>query len=222
MGGVLVGDAAYRAYANMLGVTPRQGPAIQGVEMAEEVRIEVVIAADADASMHKLPAREALGVFSVPSLDRKTSATSYAIGTKAVTVELMTSCHGEPETSPVRVPQFDTWAAPMRFADYLLEDSQTAALLQGHGIVVNVPTPARFALHRLLALGDRSGALDRCGSGGLEQAEALLDVLAEERPGDLLLAADAAARAGGELLLQLRSGLQRLRPELAKHVRAAL
>ena len=44
----------------------------------------------------------------------------------------------------------------MRFLEYLLEDRQVAAIAFRSGILVNVPTPARFALHKLQALMQRA------------------------------------------------------------------
>lgn len=53
-------------------------------------------------------------------------------------------------------------------------------MLHGAGVLVTVPDPVRFALHRLILSQRRSDPTK--ARRDLRQAETLLDVLAEERP----------------------------------------
>lgn len=66
--------------------------------------------------------------------------------------------------------------------NYLLAEPVAAAIVGGSGILVNVPSPARFAFHHL-------GTVQR--RKDLRQAEQLLEVLREDRPGDVRAAANA-------------------------------
>jgi hypothetical protein len=66
--------------------------------------------------------------------------------------------------------------------DYLLEDPLPAAVVGGSGVFVNVPSPARFAFHKLGTARRRKD---------LRQAQQLLEVLHEDRPDDLRSAANA-------------------------------
>jgi hypothetical protein len=66
----------------------------------------------------------------------------------------------------------------------------------GDGVLVNVPSPARFALHKLIIAGERTAAFAAKSSKDVMQAELLIDVLLDDRPGDLLLAWDALRERG--------------------------
>ena len=55
---------------------------------------------------------------------------------------------GEGEKARRRV-RFAANAAPVRYLDYVLEDAQPAAVVNGGGVLVRVPSPARFAIHKL-------------------------------------------------------------------------
>ena len=47
----------------------------------------------------------------------------------------------------------------------------------------------------------------------------LLDLLVDERPGDLSLAMEAAGRIGGKFVAQMRAGMASLEPALQARVR---
>jgi hypothetical protein len=79
-------------------------------------------------------------------------------------------------------------AQTIRYLDYLLYQEINAVVLHGAGIPVNVPAPERYALHKILVsqmrIADaRSQAKAR---KDLDQAGALVLVLAELRPDDLI------------------------------------
>ena len=50
----------------------------------------------------------------------------------------------------VELPQFKAAAQPLRFLDYLIENPIKAAIVGGDGVLVNIPRPERFALHKLI------------------------------------------------------------------------
>jgi len=58
---------------------------------------------------------------------------------------MLTPLIGKPSSKPVLITALNTYAEPMRFLDYLLVDTQSAILIARAGILVNVPTPARYA-----------------------------------------------------------------------------
>jgi hypothetical protein len=61
---------------------------------------------------------------------------------------------------------------PLRFLDFLIYDALPAALLHGGGILVNVPRPERYALHKLIVAGIERDRQDRQGSGTSRDAAA--------------------------------------------------
>ena len=83
-----------------------------------------------------------------------------------------------------------------QIAVYFLEDIQPAVLLHAHGIMVNVPAPARFAIHKCVLSQRRKAAFAAKAHKDLLQAEQVFQVLAEDRPGDLWPAFEAAQARG--------------------------
>lgn len=72
---------------------------------------------------------------------------------------------------------------------------------------MNVPTPARFALHKLLVAQLRPAAFAAKADKDLLQAVQLLEVLVEERPGDIALAWTALESLGPTVMKKIRRGL---------------
>ena len=71
-----------------------------------------------------------------------------------------------------------------------------------------MPSPARFALHKLVVSQTRSVIQQTKGGKDLHQAALLLEVLAEDRPDDLLAAAGAFAESGPAVTRKVLRGLQ--------------
>jgi hypothetical protein len=85
----------------------------------------------------------------------------------------------------------------VRFLEYLIENAQPAVLVAKAGILVNVPTPARFALHKLVISNRRAAAFQVKARKDIDQAEQLLLVLLRHRPGDLRQAWDSGFGTAG-------------------------
>jgi hypothetical protein len=99
-----------------------------------------------------------------------------------------------------------TDAQPLRFLDYLIHEPEPAVILHDAGIYVQVPSPARFAVHKLIVSRRRKeGAAKR--DKDIQQADALLRALTEKRPHDLKLAWDEAWARGPKWRQLLEEGL---------------
>jgi hypothetical protein len=105
--------------------------------------------------------------------------------------------------------------------DYVLEESVDAAVIVGGGIHVNIPGPARFALHKLWLASERSAAEAAKARKDLRQAEQILEVLADDRPGDVSEAWVALGRRKS-LMRGAKASLQRLAPALRDRLRVIL
>jgi hypothetical protein len=109
------------------------------------------------------------------------------------------------------------------FLEYLLEDTQKAVLLQKGGVLVNVPSPARFSLHKLVVARRRPIAQRAKALKDQQQAAQLIECLLNQRPGDLWLALDAAlAHPSQKFKDTLRAGIENLDPELKEPLTAYL
>ena len=95
------------------------------------------------------------------------------------------------------MPRFDIAAQPLSGIDYLIAESVRAVIIGGSGVLVNVPKPARFAFHKLWVAQQRNISEQAKARKDIRQAEQLLEVLAEDRPGDLTAAWRAAEKRRG-------------------------
>jgi hypothetical protein len=99
----------------------------------------------------------------------------------------------------------------MRFLDYLLEDTQKTVLLHKEGVVANVPSPGRFAVHKLVLGERRSSSEATKAKKDTAQATQLVACLLDSRPGDLWLALDAASEYPSKGFMQtLNVGINKL------------
>ena len=97
----------------------------------------------------------------------------------------LTPLVGRARKRTIQLPTLGVDAKALRFLDYLLADTLRAAVLTGSGVLVRVPTPERYALHKLI-IAQRRNAVDKDKAiKDLAQARALLEVLLEDRPDDL-------------------------------------
>jgi hypothetical protein len=88
-----------------------------------------------------------------------------------------------------------TAAEPLRFLDFLIYEPVKAALLRGGGVAVTVPSPERFAVHKLILFRRRKSSEAKADKD-LRQAAVLLQILLQKRPEDLKRVWDEAAQRG--------------------------
>ena len=84
------------------------------------------------------------------------------------------------------------------------------AVVNGGGVLVNVPDPARFALHKLIVAGERDAFMHTKREKDLHQAAQLLALLVQERPGDVRIAWDEIKRRGRGWQRRITDGLNAL------------
>lgn len=223
MGGVLVGTQAFGICGNMLGVRfDKQTLRTEDVDLAQDRAIGIALSQEtAPVDVARSLTGAGLGFFAVPSLDPRQPSTSFKIRGRELRVDFLTSLVGEDSEAPVFLPSLGVSAHPLRLLDFLIESPAQAVVAAGAGILVNVPDPARYALHKLWISSRRSVSEQTKAAKDLWQAAALLEILLEDRPGDLLVAWDALGRdasAPAAVLLAAR----RLEPALRDRLQDVL
>lgn len=78
------------------------------------------------------------------------------------------------------------------------------AIPVGAGLLIRVPNPARFALHKLVVSQRRPVAMAVKSRKDILQANLVLDVLKDLRPGDVVDAAEVACEIGGKFMQRLK------------------
>ena len=126
---------------------------------------------------------------------------------------------------PIRIPNLDVALQPLRFMEFSLEGVQQTTLFDptGRCVVVNLPAPQRYAVHKLLIIGERAGAFKAKVSKDLAQAAALMSYFVANDPEALQEAwADALGRGPGwrKRAAEGLKALGRVEPEIARELGA--
>lgn len=222
-GAALVGTIAFRAYANMLGVTWANDIGTQDVDIAADNRYILALPRSGkDFSLRQLILDSGLGFIEVPTLNRKQPSTSFRIRNRDFRIDVLAPMRGRETTSPVHLDAFNTYATPLRHLDYLLAEIQPAVLLYEHGIMINVPAPGRFAIHKCAISAKRPAAHATKTQKDLLQAEQVFQALLDLRPTDITLAFDAAQRQGNAFIDRFDTNLDQLDTETSNQVRDLL
>jgi hypothetical protein len=215
LGAVLVGTHAYIALGNVLGVRWQSSMRTQDIDLAAARALEVAVPqteADLPAALEALR----MGFLPVPGLNPKSAQTSFKVRGQALRVDLLTPASGVRDGKPVVIPRLKAAAQPLELLDYLLEAPVVAALINGGATLVNVPDPARFALHKLIVAGRRPIAEQTKAGKDRQQAAEMIEALHEDRRGDLVLAARALGKRPAAWRTRLRAQLESLPVGLGK------
>lgn len=224
LGGVLVGTHAFVVLGNVLGVRwSGTGLRTQDVDVAAERRMSVALPGEGADIPETLESLE-MGFLPVPGLDPASPTTSFKVRGRGLRVDLLAPSQ-RTEQKPVILHRFSAAAQPLRFLDYVMEGAIRAAVVNGGGVSVAVPDPARFALHKLIVAGERPAIMHVKRRKDLWQASQLLEILEEERPGDLVLAWEALVSRGTGWKRRVDAGLESadsLSAGIAEKVRAVV
>lgn len=221
LGGVLVGTHAFVVLGNVLGVRWNGAGLRTRDDLASERRISITVPGEGADIPGALESIE-MGFLPTAGLDPTSPTTSFKVRGQGLRVDLLTPVPTM-RRKPILVHRFSAAARPLRFLDYVMEGAISAAVVHGGGVSVTVPDPTRFALHKLIVAGERPAYMHVKREKDLSQASQLLEVLADERPGDLVLAWEALASRGDDWTRRLDAGLaaaDSLSPGIADKVRA--
>lgn len=211
-GGVLVGTQAFRCYGNLLAVRlPAVSLRTQDVDVAHA--LDVAIAAAAEPAVVVETALATLGLLAVPGLDPRHPSTSFHVRGRELRVDFVTPARRGGGEQPVAIPGLGVSAWPLPGLDYLIEDPIPAVVLGRGTVLVRVPRPGRFALHKLWTAASRSVSEQSKAGKDRAQAAALIRVLAADRPDDLV-EAHAALTSRLTLRRRVTAELDRLPPDL--------
>jgi hypothetical protein len=140
-----------------------------------------------------------MGFFPIPRLSHNEPYTSYGVRGKSIRIDLFTPAR-RGATAPVFIRRLNATATPLNYLDYLIESPIKAAMIAGMPCLVNVPQPARYALHKLIISQERDATSAATAREDFLQAKDMITLLKEDSPGALELAKVALAKRGGSWL----------------------
>ncbi|MBC7266145.1 MAG: hypothetical protein H5T75_04110 [Coriobacteriia bacterium] len=220
LGGVLVGTHAFVAIGNLLGWRWSSSLKTLDIDIAADPRITVAVphpSADVATALECLN----MGFLPVPGLEADSPTTSFTVRGKGLRVDVITPARRESDR-PVHIDRLGVAAQPIRHLSYLIESPVDGAIVDGDGILVRVPQPARFGLHKLLVSRSRPATQQAKARKDLEQAAQVLRAVLEDRPDDVERAWNAFLGEGRRSVRLVREAVAALgneQPELALRLR---
>ena len=185
-GGVLVGTHGFGCYGSVLGVRfETSSMRTEDIDIAHDPGISLALGKDAGASVEQAVLDAGLGFLPVPGLDPRQPSTSFKVRGRALRLDFLAPASRSDRLDPVRIPNLGISAQPLPFLDYLIAEPTPAVILGRRPVLVRVPRPGRFALHKLWTARERPAAQQVRARKDRRQAWALIEVLLEDRPDDL-------------------------------------
>ena len=214
LGGTIVGTHAFRLYEGLLGIR------YQFDEMAQTGDIDIASFEQLSLALEDIvapPLQEVLGDFSfapIPSLDVN-KAWRWRQTRNDLMVEFLTpSFQAEEGVRPLAALGVD--AQSLYHLNYLIAEPVKAVAVYRSGVLVQIPRPERYAIHKLIVADRRRGGADSLkAEKDRLQAAFLIEVLAQDRPDELLEAYLDALKVGPKWGERLASTLK-LIPETGK------
>lgn len=184
LGGTIIGTQAFRLYAGELGVRYSfdQHAQTNDLDIASFERLSVAL----DDTVSE-PLQKVLGDFSfekAPALDNGQSW-RWRQTRSALLVEFLTPSFDAAEgLRPLKA--LGVQAQSLHYLNFLIAEPIKAALTYRSGVLVQIPRPERFAIHKLIVADRRRDGADSLKSiKDRAQAQFLIEILAEHRPDDL-------------------------------------
>jgi hypothetical protein len=195
---VLVGTHAYACYPPLVGHFLDDGA--MGTDDADIATLNLGLASrrfDKASSMSFEDILKSVDPTyrAIPGLDRK-SLPSRFLSSSGFFIDLLTQTQkrGEPET--LSLPALSAGATPLQHLAWLMENPASVVILAGPGHLVDVPQPARFAIHKLIVAQKRN-PIDRLKrQKDLKQAECLIAALKVSDPEAIVDAYEDACAQG--------------------------
>lgn len=218
---VLVGTHAFNVLANQLGVRWPAMMQTQDIDLAGETDVDLAVQKPNTSAPDVLTQLD-MGFIPVPSLDAREASTSFRIRGHEMRVDLLAPLVGKPKQGGIFVPALNAQAQPLRFLDYLLDDVVPVVIVGRKAqVLANVPSPARFALHKLLVSEVRGAAFATKAEKDRRQATQILEVLLDEMPDDVAQAKEdlvSRGRGWSDKLVRALQKVGRTAPEVAEWV----
>jgi hypothetical protein len=199
-GGVLVGTHAFLSYANQLGLRWNGSDQTADVDFPHAGRnISVALPATVRAQPHSALVTMKEGFLPLVQYRGATGASYRHPKEPEFQIDFLTTRVADNE-EPIEIENLDVALQPLRFMEFSLENIQQATLFDptGRCVVVSLPEPARYAVHKLLIIGERAGRFKAKISKDLAQAASLLEYFQmADRDAVRAAWADALARGPG-------------------------
>lgn len=213
LGGTLVGTQAFRLYSAELGAAfPGTMAATEDVDIAAFENLKLVIKEDVQPSL--VETLKALCLDPAPGLDPKRRSTRWVMRGGGTMIDFLVPRMREGQDI-VHLEPLGVYAQGLAFLNFLIADPIAAVALYRSGILVQIPRPERYAIHKLIVAQRRAPSMQVKIVKDLSQAHVLIEALVEDRPQALAEALETARHSGSKWRDAIRRSLKQ-RPQIQK------
>jgi hypothetical protein len=203
-GVVLIGTAAFQTYACILGYHLRS-TAIMTQDA--DLLVASVVGGEERKDMEEILRRADPTFKAKMQLEDRlpkvfTTADNFSVD--------MVTKFGRGRKTPVLIEELGCSAEALPFMEYLAEEIMEAVALYGTGVLVRVPPPIRYAVHKLLIAQERSGRFVAKKPKDLAQATDLIDIFLDTDSVTLERALEAARRRGRRWARNINTSLREI------------
>ena len=200
----LVGTAAYQTYAGVLGY---YAPTATLTTNDADLSLAEFEASKEEENIGSILKRADQSFGPVWHDDDKLPKAFRA--SNGFTVDLIT-CYGRSRKSPVLVESLGCAAVPLTFQEFPTAETINTVPLYGSGVLVRVPTPLRFAAHKLLVAQRRKSTEVAKKQKDLRQALELIDIYLQIDDAALQNELDAARSIGKSWQTAINASLKEI------------
>lgn len=218
LGGTLIGTQAFRLYEAELGIRLGETDLTQtgDIDIAQFEYLSLALGDKVEENLAET--FKALDFDPVPGI-RTTSVWRWRQTTSTALVEFLTPSF-RPEEDIRELPALGVAAQSLHFLNYLIAEPIKAAALYRSGVLLQIPRPERYAIHKLIVADRRRAGPDQIKSRkDRAQAALLIEALAEDRPDELREAYEDALSRGPQWRAHIEATLKRM-PEMAARLAA--
>lgn len=208
LGGTIIGTAAYALYQGELGVRFDAEELAQtgDIDFASFERLSVALGDRVEETPGEI--LRTLKFDPVPGVQDR-QVWKWRQNRGVAMVEFLTPAFGDERVKPL--PALGVSAQALNYLNFLIADPIPAVALYRAGVLVQIPRPERFAIHKLIVADRRRGGADAAKARkDRGQAAFLVSVLAEDRPDDLREAFHDALASGPRWRARIEASLARM------------
>lgn len=208
LGGTLIGTGAYALYQGELGVRFDSDELAQtgDIDFASFERLSVALGDRVEEEPGDI--LRSMKFEAVPGVFGRQVWKWRQSGGEAM-VEFLTPAFGEEGIKPL--PALSVSAQALNYLNFLIAEPIHALALYRSGVLVQIPRPERFAIHKLIVASRRHGGPEEAKARkDRAQAKFLIRVLVQDRPEDLAEAYEHALSQGPRWRDRIASSLARM------------
>lgn len=185
LGGTLVGTHAFQHFGLQLGIYLTEGAdwvtQTDDIDIASFEHLSMAIEDTADPDL--AAALGQLGFKPANSLNPKTP-TTWTLANSKYAIDFLTPSF-EDRQGPKKLAALNIWAQGLHYLNFLIADPIPAVSPYMEGLLVQIPRPERYAVHKLIVSQKRHAASGTKKQKDVEQARVLIEALSETSPYEL-------------------------------------